>query len=315
MTCAEARQNFSLYLYGELDFSTDELLEQHVAECAECESALTKERQWHESVAAASTEVPIDLLAKCREDLRDSLSVVREARQPAWIRWLDSLGFRSNSWSMRLATASLLVCLGFGLSRLLERHGLPNPGIVDGFTSEMNLLDPVRAHVRLIEPSGDNRVQLVVDEVREHIVSGSLDDSRVRRLLLAASKDPTDPTIRVDSVEMLKDVDGDDVREALFDTAQHDPNAGVRLKAIEALGRFANDSSTRRTLLFVLSHDESPDVRTQAIDMLVAPETTGNLSPQLADALQSLMRSDPDQYVRMRCRQALKSPHRAVPVY
>jgi HEAT repeat protein len=114
---------------------------------------------------------------------------------------------------------------------------------------------------------------------------------------------------------MLKDVDGDDVREALFDTAQHDPNAGVRLKAIEALGRFANDTSTRRTLLFVLSHDESPDVRTQAIDMLVAPETTGNLSPQLADALQSLMRSDPDQYVRMRCRQALKSPHRAVPVY
>jgi hypothetical protein len=315
MTCAEARQNLSLYLYGELDFTTEELVDEHLAGCEECAGALAKERQWHEAVAAEPAEVPLDVLARCREDLRDSLSVAREAREPAWIRWLDSLGLRSNAWSMRLATASLLMCLGFGLSRLLERHGLPSPGVAEGFTSEMNLLDPVRAHVRMIEPTGDDRVQLVIDEVREHIVSGSLNDSRIRRLLLAASKDPTDPTIRVDSVEMLKDVDGDDVREALFDTAQHDPNAGVRLKAIEALSRFANDSSTRRTLLFVLSHDESPYVRTQAIDLLIAPEAAGSLSPQLADALQSVMRSDPDQYVRMRCRQALKSPHRAVPVY
>jgi hypothetical protein len=315
MTCAEARQNFSLYLYGELDFTAEELLEQHIADCTGCQLELAKERQWHEAVGSESAEVPLDLLAQCREDLRDSLSVVRESRQPLWIQWLDSLGFRSNAWSMRIAMASLLVCLGFGLSRLLENHGLPGPGIADGFTSEMNLLDPVRAHVRLIEPTGDDRVQLVVDEVREHIVSGSLADSRIRRLLLAASKDPTDPTIRVDSVEMLKDIGGDDVRDALFDTAQHDPNAGVRLKAIEALGRFTNDSSTRRTLLFVLSHDESPYVRTQAIDLLIAPEAEGTLSPQLADALQSVMHSDPDQYVRMRCRQALKAPHSAVSVY
>jgi hypothetical protein len=314
MTCDEARQNFSLLLYGELDFTTEELVEQHVASCVECQTALAVERRWHEAVATESADVPLDLLSHCREELRDSLSVIRETRQPAWIRWLDSLGFRSNAWSMRLATASLLVCLGFGLSRLLDRHGLPNPGIADGFTSEMNLMDPVRAHVRLIEPDGDDRVQLVVDEVREHILLGSLNDRRIRQLLLDASKDPTDPTIRVDSVEMLKDIDGDDVREALFDTAQHDPNAGVRLKALQALSRSMDDNSTRRTVLFVLSHDQSPDVRTQAIDLLVAPQS-GNLTPQLADVLQSVMRSDPDQYIRMRCRQALTSSRGDVPVY
>lgn len=315
MTCAEVRQSLSLYLYSELDFAAEEAIEQHLAGCAECAAALAEECEWHEAASEQRTEPPLALLTECRDQLRDAVSVMRESREPAWIRWLDSLGFRSNAWSMRIATASLLICLGFGASRLLDRHELPSPGIADGFTSEMNLFDPVRAHVRLIEPSGDDRVQLVVDEVREHIVSGSLADSRIRRLLLAASKDPTDPTIRVDSVEMLKDADGDDIREALFDTAQHDPNAGVRLKAIEALSRFANDASTRRTLLFVLSHDQSPDVRTQAIDLLVAPEMPGGLSPQLADALQTVMHSDPDQYIRMRCRQALKVPHKAVPVY
>lgn len=315
MTCDEARQNFSLYLYGELEFTTEELIEQHVASCPDCETALAAEQRWHDAVTAEPADVPLELLSHCREQLRDSLSVIRETRQPAWIRWLDSLGFRSNAWSMRIATASLLVCLGFGLSRLLERHGLPNPGIAGGFASEMSLMDPVRAHVRLIEPNGDDRVQLVVDEIREHVVSGSLNDRHIRQLLLAASKDPTDPTIRVDSVEMLKDVDGDDVREALFDTAQHDPNAGVRLKALQALSRFADDTSTRRTLLFVLSHDQSPDVRTQAIDLLVAPEAGGRLNPQLADVLQSVMHSDPDQYIRMRCRQALNSPRSDVPVY
>jgi hypothetical protein len=314
MTCVSVRQNLSFYLYGELEFTAEEELEEHLLACSTCQAALAEERRWHDALGNEPGAVPLDLLSECREELRDSIGVVREAKEPLWIRCLDSLGFRSNAWSMRIAMASLLVCLGFGMSRFLERHGLPSPGSIEGM-SEAGLFDPSSAHIRSVEPAGDDGVQLVVDEIREHVISGSRDDRRIRQLLLAASKDPTDPAVRVDSVEILKNTDGDDVREALMDSVQHDPNAGVRLKALEALARFSGDSTTRGTLISVLSHDQSPDVRTQAIDLLTPVRNVNSMSPQLASVLENMMHSDPDEYIRMRCQQALRVPHTSVRVY
>lgn len=314
MTCLNVQQNLSFYLYGELEFTAEEELEEHLAGCSICQAALAEERRWHEALGTEPATVPIDLLSQCRQELRESIGIVREARDPLWIRCLDSLGFRSNAWSMRIAMASLLVCLGFGMSRFLERHGLPSPSAIEGM-SEAGLFDPASAHIRSVEPTSDDRVQLVVDEVRERVISGSRDDSRIRQLLLAASKDSTDPAVRVDSVEILKDTDGDDVREALIDSVQHDPNACVRMKALQALARFSGDTSMRSTLISVLSHDQSPDVRTQAIDLLTPAQSGGGMTPQLSSVLASMMHSDPDEYIRMRCQQALRVPHTPVHVY
>ncbi|HEX6546767.1 MAG TPA: HEAT repeat domain-containing protein [Bryobacteraceae bacterium] len=313
MTCSDVQEHLSLYVYGELDFTAEEQIEEHLGECAECRSALQRERLWHEAVHAAPVEVPLDVLSHCRRDLHESLEVIRETRQPAWLRWLDSLGFRSNAWSMRIATASLLVCLGFGLSRLTEARGFWVQSL-DG-VSQMNVFNPLDAHVRNIQSGDDDRVQIVVDEVREHVITGTRDDARIRQLLLAASKESIDPAIRLDSLELLKDGGGGDVRTALLYSVRNDPNAGVRLKALQALGQFPPDPEIRDTLLSVLAHDRSADVRTQAIDLLAPPQGGLNLTPQLAGALESVMRSDPDGYIRMRCKQALHAPSASAHVY
>jgi hypothetical protein len=313
MTCADVRNNLSLYLYGDLDFTCEEAFEAHLDGCEACRSALDQERFWHEAVSASSAEAPLDLLSRCREEFRETVSVIREEKQPQWIKWLDSLGFRSSSWSTRLATASLLICLGFGLSRLTDHYGLPL--FHDGSANEMGMIEPLRSRVRLIEPSEGNRVQLVVDEIREHVISGTINDDRVRQLLLAAAKDPTDPAIRVDSVELLNQQQGDDIRDALLDVVAHDPNPGVRLKALQGLGRFAEDASTRRTIVSLLQHDQSPDVRTQAIDLLLPSQAGSPLSPQMIDMLQSVVQSDPDDYVRMQCQRALHATNVSIDVY
>lgn len=314
MTCPEVQESLSLYVYGELDFTAEEQIEQHFAECADCRAALEREKLWHEAVHAAPSEVPLDVLSHCRRELHESLEVVREARQPAWLRWLDSLGFRSNAWSMRIATASLLVCLGFGLSRLTEARGFWVHSPLDG-VSEMNVFNPLDSHVRNIQAGDDDRVQIVVDEVREHVITGTRDDARIRQLLLAASKESIDPAIRVDSLELLKEDGGGDVRTALLYSVRNDPNAGVRLKALQALGQFPPDPEVRETLLSVLAHDRSADVRTQAIDLLAPPQGGLSLTPQLAGTLESVMRSDPDGYIRMRCKQALHAPSGSAHVY
>jgi hypothetical protein len=314
MTCQEVEQSCSLYLYGELDFATEESFEAHCASCPSCCSVVEAERQWHAAIGNEPLPVPLELLSKCREDLHETIGVMRSESDPLWIRLFDSLGFRSNSWSMRLATASLLVCLGFGMSRLLEQHGFPALDSASNSSAQMSMFDPARAHIRAIQPSGDDGVRLIVDEVREHIITGSPEDDRIRHLLVAATKDPTDPAIRVDSLDVLKRSGGEDIRDVLLDSVQHDPNAGVRLKALEALSRFADDGTTRRTLTSVLSRDENADVRTQAIELLVAPQDTA-LPPQLTRVLENMMHSDPDEYIRMRCQQALHSPRGSVHVY
>jgi hypothetical protein len=310
MTCAEAREKLSLYIYGELDFTTEELFEQHVSGCECCRTAIGEERRWHESVKANAVEPPLELLSNCRQQLRDAVEVAQEAKEPLWLRCLDSLGFRPTGWSMRIAMASLLVCLGFGLSRLSERW-VPGPA----FTDQMALIDPLRAHVRMIEQGPDDRVQVVIDEIREHVVSGTRNDPLMRRFLLAAVRDPADPAVRVDSLEALKEDTGTDVRDTLLDVAQHDSNSGVRLKAIAALERFADASETRRTLVHVLAHDECPDVRSEAIDLLVSSGDRVGLNPQMTETLQNVMKSDPDGYVRMRCQRALQAGNVSVKVY
>jgi len=310
MTCPEARENLGLYLYGDLDFATEELFEQHVSVCELCRAAIAEERQWHDSVKANAVEPPLELLSNCRQELHDAIQIAQEAKEPLWLRCLDSLGFRPTGWSMRIAMASLLVCLGFGLSRLSERW-VPTPA----FTDQMAVIDPLRAHVRMIEQGSDDSIQVVIDEIREHVVSGTPNDPLMRRFLLAALRDPSDPGIRVDSLEALKEDSGTDVRDTLLDVAQHDSNSGVRLKAIAALERFAEQAETRRTLVNVLSHDECPDVRSEAIDLLVASGDKRGLNAQVTDTLHNVMKSDPDGYVRMRCQRALQASNVPVKVY
>jgi len=315
MTCEEVRENLSLYLYGELDFGLEEIIEQHLHICSACASALDQERTWHTAVLAEQVEVPLDLLSKSRRDFRDTIEVAREATVPAWIRWVDSLGLRPSSWSMRLATASLLICLGFGVSRLLERAEIVDPYEISGLSAQMGLLNPARARVRYIKPLGPNRVQLVVDEIRERSIEANSSDQRIAQLLLAASKDPTDPALRAESIGILNSQPGDEVRDALLDTVMHDSNAGVRLKALEGLSRFTGDPETRHAVTFVLSHDDNPDVRMQAINLLVPPPGDMSFSPELAGTLQQLMRNEPNDYIRTRCRHALEAMNASVDIY
>ncbi len=160
-----------------------------------------------------------------------------------------------------------------------------------GESSEMGMLGSPTARIRDIQPGDNERVRIVFDQVQPREITGRIDDGDVRRLLLAAMKDPTDPAIRVDSVEVLTRQSGDDIRDALIFSVRHDTNAAVRLKALEGLRRFAGDPSARDTLKFVLEHDDNAEVRSEAIDVLAPANQVVTVSPDLAGTLEKLVRS------------------------
>ena len=306
MNCQEVQLHLSLYLYGELEFSAEEDVEQHLAGCSLCQLALVREKSWHSSLHAETKDAPLELLSECRRELHAALTADRPLTLDLpWWRRLDWPIRLTGQWSGRLAFASLFVFFGFTLSRWAVRIPL-----LSGLGSNVAEADltPGFTRVRGVQAGNGNQVHILIDRVQPDEVTGTLDDNGVRQLLLQASKDPGDPGLRVDSVEMLKGQNGSDIRDALLYSVQHDENPAVRLKALEGLRHFRSDQVTRDALRSVLETDASPAVRTEAIDVLVPTDSAGSVSPELAATLQSVIESEPsNDYLRARCQQILQT--------
>ena len=238
MTCHEIQLNLSLYLYGELDFAREEQLEEHVTQCAFCQRALAREKTLHTALNARQVDVPLDLLAECRQGLRNAVAADGKAREPVSFfrpRWPRFWDISFNRWSAQVALGSFLVFVGFGCAHLVDRYGVP--GLWQSNVDVAGVLGPT-SRIRDVEPNGSGEVRIVIDHVNQQEIVGRLDNDNIRQLVLAAAKDPADPGIRADSVDLLKNEAGSDVRDALLYSVQHDPNAAVRIKALKGCAAF-----------------------------------------------------------------------------
>jgi HEAT repeat protein len=112
----------------------------------------------------------------------------------------------------------------------------------------------------------------------------------------------------VESVDLLKSrADSGEVRDALLNAIAHDPNAGVRLKALEGLKALAGDAGVRKTLSEALLSDESPAVRMQVVDLLVQQR-----DDSMVGVLQDLVQKEDNSYVRLKCEKALKDMNASI---
>ena len=277
MSCEEIKDQMPLFLYGELSFDDEEIFERHLAACDGCRRELARVRNLHDLVAEAALTPSLPLLAECRRELRSQSGIRTFA--PKWSQ--------SRFWLQPLAAAAMLM-VGFFSAKLPV------------FNSEANLAGVTVSRVRNIEPDREGRVQLVVDETRQRVIGGRLDDANIRSLMISASREQSDPGLRADSVELLKSRCGsNDVREALLQALQHDNNSGVRLKALEGLRPYAGQPEVRKALSQVLLGDDTPAIRTQAIDLLTSHPG------DIVGVLKQLMEKEQDNYIRLRTIKAL----------
>lgn len=311
MTCEQAKEHFPLFLYGELSFDDEELLESHVDICEACRLELERERILHKACDALELQPQPYVLAQSREQLRQ-----RIAANPRGESWWHKLlqGFtihvRPIPAGMQPIGALALIAMGFFAARMLPPSILNTGTGPDTRIGTANLA-PVTSRVRYVEPSQAGKVQVVIEETRERVLSGNVDDQDIQNLLLAAARDPQDAGLRVDSVNLLKSSrECPEVRKALLYALQHDSNPGVRLKALEGLKNSAADPQVRQTLTQVLLSDGNAGVRTQAIDLLIQHK-----EDRMVGVLQELMRKEENGYVRMRCQKALHEMNASVETY
>lgn len=296
MSCQEVRDLIPLYLYGELSFDEEERVEQHLASCPACAAERARCEKLTALLGEGEAGVSAELLARCRRDLAAALEKERKRRgfltaaRGIWQRWVVS----PPMW-MRPAGALAMLALGFFGARMLPEDSAVLGPLVRSSSPA------VVGKVRLVDTTERGEVRVQYEEIRPRELRGSFQDERIRRLLLAAASDPTDPGVRVESIDLLKTRTADaEVRRALINALRTDENAGVRLKALEALRPYAHDAETRQALAQVLLTDKHAGVRIAAVELLANVK-----EPDVAGALQQLLHQEEDQYIRQRSLKAL----------
>lgn len=340
--CAEIAPLLVFYACDEVEPAEREAIDAHLAVCASCAAQLGEEREMQ--MALVSTFQPADqldpsgaLLAQCRSELSellDDLSAppLREHWMPfGWVRRWMAL---RPAWS-----AAVLILLGLAVGTQValwipgRDGGAPGFGVGQAMNvkaaaplTNEDLSKMAVAGVNFA-PGADassGTVQLQVRTEQPFVLSGSVDDSEVRRVLtyVVANGERFDPGVRLDCLDALKSHTGDEeVRHALLSAARKDHNAAVRMKALEALRDSSEDDSVRDTLLDALEHDANPGVRVEAVNLLVRSLEGADLSgtevnaseipadpsvDRVIHALEGLQHRDPNPYVRLRSAAALR---------
>jgi hypothetical protein len=252
-------------------------------------------------------------LEESRAELRRRLALARQSPRASgtgssgfWdkIREGFTIHFHFAPGIAQVAGAAVMLALGFLTARVAPNSLLNFQGA--------SVANPMTSRVRYVEPVSPGRVQIVLDETRQRVLSGSVDDQAIQRLLLTAAKDPSDAGLRVESVDLLKNnSQSAEIRSALVYSLEHDPNAGVRLKALDGLKQFAEDPDTRKALTQVLLKDDNPGVRTQVIDLLVQRHN----NDAMVGVLQELLEKEDNGYIRMRCQKVLQDMNASAEMY
>lgn len=309
LTCAQARDQLALLLYGELSFHEEECVESHLEGCAECRAALEREKAVHAALDSVAIEPASSLLRDCRADL-----AARVADEPAlagpktgwWDQLVDSLTGGSRIM-LRPAGVVALLAIGFFAARF-------TPG---GWMSFSNgaVTEAGMAHVRDVQRDASGRVRIVLDETRQRTVYGSLDDRQIQALLIQAMSDSGDPGLRAQSVDLLnaQQARSNDVRDLLI-LALNDQDDGVRFKAIEGLKDFAQDQEVQTAVSKALLADTNPGIRMKAIDLLTQGSGE-NLNRQVIGTLQQLMEHEDNSGLRQRCERVLASFNASPGIY
>ena len=341
--CGDIAPLLVFYACDEVESQEREEIDAHLAACASCAGQLREEQEMQNALVSAFQ--PADrldpsgaLLAQCRSELSELLDDL--SAPPLREQWSPFGGIRRwmalrPAWS---AAGLVLVGLAVGTQVTLwvpGRDGGFGAGqavnVKAALLTNEDLSKMVVAGVNFAPaPDSSGTIQLQVRTEQPIVLSGSVDDTDVRRVLtyVVTNGERFDPGVRLDCLDVLKTRTGEkDVRHALLGAARKDQNAAVRMKALEALRDSTADNAVRETLLEALQHDANPGVRVEAVNLLVrslereapeapvspaSPEIEGSEIPpdpsvaRVIHTLEGLQRSDPNRYVRLRSAAALR---------
>jgi hypothetical protein len=314
MNCELARERIVTAAYGELPDEQNHELERHMTGCPDCHR--DREQLLAMKVLADAhpvIEPPANLMARSRMRLEEAL----DALPPK--RWYERLTQRmtNNFASIQAApvAACLLLVVGAGAGILGSYE------FAQSRTAHVAATQPVSAAAASTAPAEIASISSIVRQPNSEIVEvrynqvvpqqmeGSLDDPKIRELLMLASENSASAGVRDDSVGLLAaecraghSCQAAGIRDALMVVLRYDKNAGVRLKALDGLEPYvAADTRVRDAVLEALMNDADPQIRTEAVNILEPVEA----DTSVRQVLHTVANSDQNPHIRTVSREVL----------
>jgi hypothetical protein len=315
MNCELAHERIVTAAYGELPDEHMHELERHMTGCREC--AQEREQLLAMRILADAhpvMEPPANLVARSRLRLEEALDGLPPKR------WYERLTQRmvNNVASIQAApvAACLLLLVGAGAgtlgsyevaeSRAAHRAAATQTAAVAQPAPPSAEIANISSIVR--QPNSE-MVDVSYNQVVPQHMQGSLDDPKIRELLMLASENSASAGVRDDSVGLLAaecraghGCQAAGIRDALMVVLRYDKNAGVREKALEGLETYvAEDLRVRDAVLEALLNDTDPRIRTEAVNILEPVEA----DTSVRQVLHTVANSDQNPHIRTVSREVL----------
>ncbi len=306
MKCDVAQDQIVLLGYGELPDELTDGLEQHLAGCENCRRELNALHALEEHLALLPVIEPSpNLVAQSRMRLDDELDTI-----PAH-GFLTRLRVNFFAWVGHLqsapALATLLIGVGFISGNFTHRYQVAHQPKPPSVTTVSHPTDGVIANVTgIVQTPNSELVQVNYNRVVPETVEGSLDEPRIRELLMLGMKPAATNVVRADSVALLSgeckvghdcsiQPDGKGIRGQLMVALRYDKDPGVRMKALEGLQHYVGqDRRVRDAVLEALMNDNDARVRTAAIGLLEPVQSDSSVR----NVLRTVSTQDENPFIR-----------------
>ena len=315
MKCELAQETIALAVYGELPDHQGPQLEQHLAECEACRRELEAVQALSKAMSLLPVEEPpANLIARSRLRLEEALDTMPHG---TWLLRLWQHFWRGVG-RLRAAPVAVSGVLIVGLTAggysgyvAGERaHDAPaQAGVIVGQTGPQDPTAEIAYVSSIVQEPNTENVEVSYNRLQPETIRGSLDDARIRELLLLGVRNRVNPAVRDSSLRLLADEchaghqcgDGP-IRDALIGAMRYDKSVAVRLKALEGLQPYvADDVRVRDAVLEALMKDTDPRVRTQAIELLEPVEADSSVR----EVLHTVSLRDDSPEIRTASRQVL----------
>jgi hypothetical protein len=314
MDCELAQQKIALFAYGELPDDQCPALEGHLAICKRCQEEFAAVQALQQAMALAPAQEPsANLLAQARLRLEEALDTMPRT---SWLMRVQQSMFRGVSTLGRapVAASALLVLglgsgswAGFQYAARSHRPVAELAGAVEGAGKIANINSIVP------EPNSEN-VVVHFNRLVPETAQGSLDDQRIRELLVLGTQSQLNPGVAQNSVSLLAreceaghQCAGGPIRQALLVALRYDKDSGVRLNALKGLKPYvAEDMGVRDGVLEALLDDPDATVRSRAIELLHPVEADSSVR----EVLHTVASEDDNPHIRTVSQEVLdQSPH------
>jgi hypothetical protein len=304
MDCELAQQKIALFAYGELPDDQCHALEGHLTTCNRCQEEFAAVQALQQAMALAPAQEPsANLLTQARLRLEEALESMPRT---SWLMRIQQSMFRSVSVLGRApVAASALLLLGLGSGSwagyqyAARSHRPVAVAELAGAVEGAGKIASVNSIVR--EPNTED-VEVHFNRLVPETTQGSLDDPRIRELLVLGAQSQQNPGVAQNSVNLLAHEcqqehqcgDGP-IRQALLVALRYDKDNKVRLNALNGLKPYvAEDMAVRDGVLEALLDDPDPTVRSRAIELLHPVEADSSVR----EVLHTVASEDENPHIR-----------------